>query len=71
MNPFPISQDTEKSWMRSNTEAFAPWSSLRDDPNDPNGEPLFLTFARWWHFDVDPLVKSMHQIIHEELEPLC
>jgi hypothetical protein len=32
--------------------------------------PLFLTFARWWHYDVDPLVKAMHEIIHGELGPL-
>jgi hypothetical protein len=70
-HPFPITEQTERSWLNSVGRAFPPWSTLRDDPEDvDSGEPKFLTFARWWHFDVDPLVKSMHQIIHEDLEPL-
>jgi hypothetical protein len=69
-HPFPITPETEKSWMRSNAETFAPWSTLRDDPNDFEGEPKFLTFARWWHYDVDPLVKAMDQMIRIDLEAL-
>jgi hypothetical protein len=40
-HPFPITPETEKSWMRSNAETFAPWSSLRDDPEEAyGGEPI-------------------------------